>query len=849
MSSQFQSAARALASYDRQQDASYVQKAQEEREEMRQRFPLEKWPELTLEQYAIGQPDSSETYSYWLEFGTPHVGSMRGGSAVKHLVYKHKNKPGWYYRSQYANEQEAWEDVRSDFVQMFELAQNGRWDEIGELAALSGARTLKLKTLHLYFPDEILPITSTDHIQHFLQRLGVYQNEMKNWEAVRLNRFLLQTMHQLPQLQNWSTKEIERFLYAWADPRQTRRVVKIAPGERAKHWDDCLANGYVCVGWDQVGDLREFESEEEFRTRFSETFAETYNQHQSTITKKANEVWTLVELEPGDLVIANRGLSEVLAVGEVVEPGYEWRPERDERKHTVRVKWDTSYAKEIPLPKYWANVTVATVGIELTQRLLTRSGEPKPPPVPLPSLYPEIADALERRGQLILYGPPGTGKTFHARRFAVWWLKQHQGDDNAAAVLADADQLIDAERALKTLQVSQRVWWVVANPKEWSWEQLFQDGRVEYRYGRLQRNYPLVQPGDLVVGYQSTPDKRIVALAKVEKGISDTGSEEPTIELSPLRRVANGPTYADLQADPKLSKSEPMRFRCQGTLFALSDSEAEELFSLLSERDPTLADVTTDTQTIGPLTWVTFHPSYSYEDFIEGFRPVDTGEGNLVLKMEDGLFKRVCREAQAYPQKKYLLIVDEINRANLAKVFGEIITLLEKDKRGLVVTLPQSRESFTIPENVYLLGTMNTADRSIKLMDTALRRRFAFLEIMPDVSLLTGATVNTLPLDEFLMALNGRIIETEGREKQIGHAFFLDREQPVSTPEEFGRRFRQEILPLLQEYCYDDYTELAHYLGKQLVDVQAQSFNMEVLSDADRLIEALTAVVNGGVEA
>lgn len=728
---------------------------------------------------------------------------------------------------------------------MFELAGNGRWDEIGGLKALSGARTLKLKSLHLYFPDEILPITSLDHLQHFLQRMDVYQNEMKNWEATRLNRFLLQTVRQIPQLQNWSTKEIEHFLYAWADPRQTRRVVKIAPSEQARHWDDCLANGYICVGWDDVGDLREFESEEEFRSRFAETFAQTYNQHQSTITKKAGEVWTLGELEPGDLVIANRGLSEVLAVGEVVEPGYEWRAERSEYKHTVRVKWDTTYAKEIPLPKHWANVTVAPVGLELTQRLLTRVGERKPPPVPLPSLYVEIANALDRRGQLILYGPPGTGKTFHARRFAVWWLRQHEGDSHAAAVLANNNQLIAAERSLKTLQVSQRVWWVVANPREWSWDQLFKDGRVEYRYGRLQRNYPLVQPGDLVIGYQSTPDKRIEALAKVTKGISDSSGAEPTIELSPLRRVTNGLTYAELQADPKLSKSEPMRFRCQGTLFALTDSEAEELLTLLGERDPSLADITTDAQSIGPLTWSTFHPSYSYEDFIEGFRPVDTGEGGLVLKMEDGLFKRICREAQAHPKKKYLLIIDEINRANLAKVFGEIITLLEKDKRGLVVTLPQSRESFTIPENVYLLGTMNTADRSIKLMDTALRRRFAFLEIMPDVSLLTGATVGTLPLDEFLLGLNGRIIETEGREKQIGHAFLLDQEQPVSTPEEFGRRFRQEILPLLQEYCYDDYSELSRYLGKQLVNAQEQSFNMEALLDSDRLIEALTAVVNG----
>ena len=157
----------------------------------------------------------------------------------------------------------------------------------------------------------------------------------------------------------------------------------------------------------------------------------------------------------------------------------------------------------------------------------------------------------------------------------------------------------------------------------------------------------------------------------------------------------------------------------------------------------------------------------------------------------------------------------------------------------MVVTLPQSRESFTIPPNVYLLGTMNTADRSIRLMDAALRRRFAFVEIMPDVGLLHGAMINNLALDDFLATLNQRIAEREGREKQIGHALLLEDGQPVSEPESFARRFRQEMLPLLQEYCYDDYGVLASYLGDRLVDAEAKSLRSEILDDPERLIEVL----------
>ncbi len=239
------------------------------------------------------------------------------------------------------------------------------------------------------------------------------------------------------------------------------------------------------------------------------------------------------------------------------------------------------------------------------------------------------------------------------------------------------------------------------------------------------------------------------------------------------------------------------------------------------------------------LTTLTFHPAYSYEDFIEGFKPATGGDGTLRLTLQAGIFKRVCQEAEQHRDRRYLVLIDEINRANLASVFGELLTLLERDKRGMAITLPQSKEPFTIPPNVYLLGTMNTADKSIKVLDSALRRRFAWEEVLPDPTLLGGATVGELPLDRFLAELNRRVARREGREKQIGHAYLLDAGKPVATPEEFAARFRQEILPLLQEYCYDDYAELAAYVGTALVDGEGQRLNNALLDDPDALIAAL----------
>jgi 5-methylcytosine-specific restriction protein B len=352
----------------------------------------------------------------------------------------------------------------------------------------------------------------------------------------------------------------------------------------------------------------------------------------------------------------------------------------------------------------------------------------------------------------------------------------------------------------------------------------------------------MVQQGDLVIGYQTRPDQRIVALAEVTKTLADFATD-PGIEIKPIKKLANGLSFSDLQNDPILQESEPMRNNCRGTLFALSGDEAQYLFSLLKEKNPELSKYMTSGEGIGHLTWATFHPSYTYEDFVEGYRPVESSGGGLKLRLEDGVFKRICREAQSHPKQNYLILIDEINRANLAKVFGELITLMEKDKRGIQVTLPQSKESFTVPPNVFILGTMNTADRSIKLMDTALRRRFSFIELMPDSTLLHGARIINLPLDEFLDTLNRRLAENEGREKQIGHAFLLDQGQPISQPEEFARRFRQEILPLLQEYCYEEYDQLASYLGDQIVDAKGQTLNTDFLKDDEKLIEALTALV------
>jgi len=604
------------------------------------------------------------------------------------------------------------------------------------------------------------------------------------------------------------------------------------------------------VGWDDVGDLKRFESKEEFRAGFSRAFPSFSPSHATT---KSNEVWTLMELQPGGIVVANQGTGKIMGIGEVAEPGYAWRPDRGrEFFHTVAIDWQHRPPWEIEPVKRWAFTTVADVSAAQYKQIQEPrgSGEGRIPDarieVPPEPLLADIGSALRRKGQVVLYGPPGTGKTYNARRFGVWWLSAQARVGEAATMLGDPIAFERAEERLSTAQAERRVWWVVANPAQWSWDRLEKEKLVTYRYGRLQRNYALLQPGDLVVGYTANPDKRITAVARVTKGLHAVG-EDQKIELEWVARVRNGLTYEELLRDPVLKGSEPMRFRNQGMLFSLTTDEADYLLALLQERNPDLPVETEATDTMGQLTRVTFHPSYTYEDFVEGYKPVPTGTGQLDLRMTDGVFKRVCRAAQSDPDHPYLLLIDEINRGNIPKIFGELITLLEIDKRGMTVVLPQSRETFSVPPNVYLLGTMNTADRSIKLLDAALRRRFAFIELMPEVETLAGGKVGDMDLALFLSGLNARIAATEGREKQIGHSFLLTSDgQPVSSPEEFAQRFRYEILPLLQEYSYEDYAELESYIGPRLVDVQAQTLNADLLANASELVDALRAQFQPG---
>lgn len=390
-----------------------------------------------------------------------------------------------------------------------------------------------------------------------------------------------------------------------------------------------------------------------------------------------------------------------------------------------------------------------------------------------------LSDALKPKN-VILYGPPGTGKTY--------WLRQRLLDYTDRATAVDEDTwlqetvsaygwrsvivavMAQAGGNARVAEIRQHPWFVA---------KLRQRGRN------------VATAGSAVWGYLQ----------------SHTPVDDPNVSYSQRR-----PPYI-------FRKDDGAKWRLVDDWRELDDESASLERTLQ-------AGAKSGREPVRRYRVVTFHPSFSYEEFIRGIRPVQQEEdGTTQFRLVDGVFKQACDEARGNPAKRYGFFIDEINRANIAKVFGELITLIEPDKRavydsagrltgGMEVRLPGGEGAdsvdppFGVPANLDIFGTMNTADRSIALLDIALRRRFEFIEVEPNYSLL-DRSVGTVNLGRLLQRINDRLEYFLDRDHRIGHAYLM----PVQHLIDLRMAFKLKLIPLLQEYFFDDFARVAAVLS------------------------------------
>lgn len=332
---------------------------------------------------------------------------------------------------------------------------------------------------------------------------------------------------------------------------------------------------------------------------------------------------------------------------------------------------------------------------------------------------------------------------------------------------------------------------------------------------------------------------------KEENGTNSNGETEEDPFLDELVKTLRNKLQIILYGPPGTGKTYYAQ-KLAKTIIA-QDNFEKDYIELTAEEKKTLSFDSDNNHTedsMNYLRFCTFHPAYGYEEFIEGYRPKISKNGKAVFELQDGIFKKICKDAKNAPDKTFVLIIDEINRGDIPRIFGELITLIEADKRwnennkedSLSVILAASQEKFSVPENVNIIASMNTADKSIALLDIALRRRFGFRELLPQTKLLENQEIAEINLAELLNKLNDEIVAKIDKNLQIGHSYLMKNEKAIKTEEQLLSRIKDEILPLLQEYCFDDFNTLEEILGSKLVNLEKGRFNQKVFSAGGKKI-------------
>ncbi len=554
-----------------------------------------------------------------------------------------------------------------------------------------------------------------------------------------------------------------------------------SPGESASKWEWCQNNNMMCIGWPEMEDLSAYSTLEEIRSKMQIV----YNNPENSFKNDSLALWEFArEMKSGDIVIAKKGKTKIIGKG-VITGDYVYNTSYGEYCNVRLVKW--THIGEWDAPHESVTKTLTDI-----------------------TKYPDYVQEIELL-------------------FSSTSAKQY--------------------------------WWLVANPKIWSLSDMKvgeeQDYTLYNKNGnkrRIFQNFLNAKVGDLVIGYEATPIKQIVAVLEIAK---ENNGE--SIWFKKKESLASPISFSTIKS---LSELEKMEFfvNPNGSLFKLTKDEFDVTMELIRDDNPSeptspskkytnddfLNEVyleDKDLETLKTLLLrkkniilqgapgvgktfaakrlayaimgeadeesieqIQFHQNYSYEDFMMGYKPNEDGG----FELKTGVFYRFCKKAAAHPDKPFFFIIDEINRGNLSKIFGELLMLIESDYRDKPIKLSYRDEKFSVPSNIHIIGMMNTADRSLAMIDYALRRRFSFFEMKPCfesvgfkryLDVIGNAQLNKVV--DTVIKLN-EVIANDGSLGNgfcIGHSYFCNLKSnnlPLRNIVEY------DIIPMLREYWFDN---------------------------------------------
>jgi 5-methylcytosine-specific restriction protein B len=572
------------------------------------------------------------------------------------------------------------------------------------------------------------------------------------------------------------------------------RVWEIAPGPNADRWESFKKDAVIAVGWDEISDLAQFKSREAISAELKKQLSRETEPRNDSLA-----LWQFChEMKPGDIVLAKKGRRALVGVGTVIGD-YEYRPDRANYHHVRKVRWDKD--------GFWK------LNVNLTTKTLTDL-----------TPYPEhVAKLLEVVGETV---PLDGGQS-----------KGH--------------------------------WWINSNPSYWDVRKCAVGERVIFtsynEAGNKRQKYKYFQEariGDEVLAYVSSPVRMLTSRLVVTQELGDTPEGEG-VEFELVEHFNYTPAWDELKLEDRLAECEPLTSN-QGTLFSVTEGEfavflelvegvvpievepytiedamvelfmPEATFKRILERlrakknvilqGPPGVGKTFVAQRIAfalmeekdhkRVRIVQFHQSYSYEDFVRGFRPSENG--GFVLR--DGVFFEFCEQARK-DDRPHIFVIDEINRGNLSKILGELMMLIEHDKRKPQYGVPlvyrkEDEPEFYVPENVYIVGLMNTADRSLAMVDYALRRRFSFIDLVPafyeepfmaKLDEMCGDGLGKRIVEVF-QELNAKIAadnDNLGPGFCVGHSYFCLGKNDLLDGPGYKRIIDSEIAPLIREYWFD----------------------------------------------